>query len=189
MSSGVQLRRSHALALVGALACGALTAALASGEASPPKLITLKDGPERLVEIKASAGGDSVHMYGTAPGDLTFGADRVFTSERTDCVVTGPAETNAVCSDFDLETVELNLGGGSDEFRIFNDLTSALRRIIIRGGDGADALRGTEFDDELEGGGGPDSLKGLEGRDKLDGGARSDHCNGGPGQDQIKNCE
>ncbi len=185
-----RIRRSHLTALIGALACGALTAALASGAAGPqPKLITLKEGPERLLEVKASQGGDNVIVYGTAPGDLTFGADRQFTSQRTDCEVVGVVSTNAVCTDPNLKTVDVDLGGGGDSIRFLPGFQSTLRRIIAAGGDGEDTLKGSDFDDELAGGAGPDTLKGRSGRDELDGGAQADTCKGGPGPDQIKNCE
>ncbi len=97
MNGELKLRRSHLTALLGALACGALTAALASAAGPEPRLITLKDGPERRVILKASDGGDLVRIAGSAPGDLTFGGDRQYTSQRTDCEVVGPAMTNAVC--------------------------------------------------------------------------------------------
>jgi hypothetical protein len=183
------MRRAHLAALVGALAAGALTATFASGAGPQPKLITLKEGPERIVTAKASDGGDEVWVYGTAPGDLTFGADRQFTSMRTDCEVVGVVSTNAVCSDLDLETIEVSMGGGSDEVKFMPGFVSSLKRIIARGGDGEDRLRGSDYDDELAGGSGADTLRGRDGKDELNGGAQSDRCIGGAGKDRIEQCE
>ena len=190
MNRQLKLRRSHLTAFVGALACGALTAAIASGAAGPqPKLITLKDGPERLVILKASDGGDLVQVAGTAPGDLTFGGDRQYTSQRTDCEVFGVVSTNAVCTDPDLETIDLSLGDGKDTLKVDGDYTSSGVRITASGGPRDDRLRGSDARDDLDGDGGDDDLMGRGGNDHLDGGADDDDCNGGPGQDSIKNCE
>lgn len=188
MNRELKLRRPHLTALVGAFAVGALTAALASGAGPEPKLITLKDGPERLVIAQGSDGGDSVRVYGTL-GDITFAADRQFTVGRTDCAVTGPAETNAVCTDTDLETIDAGLGTGSDRFDAREGFLATGVELRVRGGRGEDRLTGSDLGDELEGGDGDDRLKGLRGRDELDGGQQDDHCDGGPGKDNVKNCE
>lgn len=189
MSQGLRFRRSQVLALVGALACGALTAALATGAGPEPRLITLKNGPERLVILKASDGGDLVRVAGTAPGNLTFGGDRQYTSQRTDCDVVGPVMTNAVCTSPNLETIEMSLGDGKDELKVEGDYTSSGVRIVARGGPRDDRLRGSDARDDLDGDGGRDELLGRGGNDHLDGGADDDDCNGGPGQDSIRNCE
>jgi len=189
MRQGLRFRRPHLLALVGALACGALTAALASGAGPGPRLITLKAGPEARVILKASDGGDLVRIAGSAPGDVTFGGDRQYTSQRTDCTVTGPAMTNAVCSDPDLETIDVSLGDGRDELKVEGDYISSGVRIKASGGPRDDRLRGSDARDDLDGDGGRDELLGRGGNDHLDGGADDDDCRGGPGGDSIRNCE
>lgn len=190
MNGELRLRRSHLTALVGALACGALSAALASGAAAPePKLITLKQGPERLVVLKASDGGDLVRVDGTAPGDLTFGGNRQYTSQRTDCEVVGVVSTNAVCDSFNLETIDVSLGDGPDKLKVDGDYVSSGVRITASGGRGNDRLRGSDVRDDLDGDDGDDDLRGRGGNDHLDGGGADDDCNGGPGQDSIQNCE
>jgi Ca2+-binding RTX toxin-like protein len=88
--------------------------------------------------------------------------------------------------------VDVRGGAGADRLRGNN------RDNVMSGGRGADVLRGLGGDDTLCGGAGPDRLLGGEGRDELRGGPGRDVMNGGPGRDVcigggggdvIRNCE
>ena len=57
--------------------------------------------------------------------------------------------------------------------------------VTLEGGNGGDALVGTDDDDALFGGKGWDSLSGGDGDDLLDGGNQGDSIDGGAGDDEI----
>jgi Ca2+-binding RTX toxin-like protein len=191
--NGELKRRVGLLAAGGAaLAAGALLAVAVSSAAGPQaKVITLADGPERLLTIRGSDGVDTVGVFGSAPGGVTLQASLQFTNQRTDCTIAGPVSTTAFCGDDDQRTIDIGLIQGRDRL-IFGetfDQNPPGVKIIGRGGKGADRLGGSRFADRHDGGAGDDRLNGKQGNDKLDGGPGEDDCTGGPGQDELKRCE
>ena len=60
---------------------------------------------------------------------------------------------------------------------------------VVRGGPGADRLRGKAGRQRLVGGPDDDVLRGGRGRDVLIGGDGVDACFGGPGRDVLRGCE
>jgi hypothetical protein len=79
--------------------------------------------------------------------------------------------------------VVVELGDGADTA---DNALPGSSRVALRGGEGADALRGHDGAvDDLDGGPGPDRVAGRGGTDFLSGGAGPDVVSGGPGDDTI----
>jgi hypothetical protein len=185
----LRFRRVHRTALVGALALGLLSATLISrADAGATRLITLKDGPERLLTIRGSDRADSLTFDGTAPGTVTIYGSRDFTNERTDCTVGGTTDV-AYCIEDDMRTIDVGLVEGEDAVRYGQTFQATGVDLTARGGSGDDDLRGSPFRDDLQGGADKDNLRGHDGRDRLDGGPDKDRCDGGPDDDRVRNCE
>jgi Ca2+-binding RTX toxin-like protein len=191
MSLYVKPRRLLTAAMIVAVAAGAGTAVLASGAGPEPRMITLKDGPERLLTIKGSDGADELTIAGAAPGSITIIGNREITNQRTDCDV-NPGSTLGFCGDDSVRTIDMGMGPGRDELgfsETFGEDPPGLNAILQRGGTGADRISGSVLSDTQEGGEGGDRLRGNEGADDLDGGPNHDNCEGGPGNDTVRHCE
>ena len=133
------------------------------------------------IDLAASTGGgdgqaDVVVINGTA------GRDQVtITLDGSGAVVVRGLATEVVIRNFEpaLDRLEFNALGGNDV--VFAGATPAvLLPLVLRGGDGNDALTG---------GAGADMLEGGAGADTLDGGAGYDILVGGPGNDVLLNGE
>lgn len=187
----LRFRRVHLTALVGALALGLLTAVLITraDAGGGTRMITLKGGPERLLTIMGSDGADSLTVDGSAPGEITVYADRIFTNQRTDCTTGGTTPEIAYCLDDSVRTIDVGLVEGADELRFGQTFQATGVEITGRGGTGRDSLRGSAAPDDLQGNTENDKLRGRAGPDDLDGGGGNDLCDGGPGNDDIANCE
>ena len=190
MSLHPKVGRLLPAAMIAALAAGAATAVIASG-AGAPKMITLKDGPERLLEIKGSNGADELTIAGAPPGSVTIIGNREILNQRTDCEVS-PGSTTGFCGDEDVRTIDMNMGKGSDELGFsesFEEDPPFLDLLLQRGGPGADLLDGSVGDDTQKGGPGRDTIDGNEGDDRINGGPGRDECDGGAGLNKVRDCE
>ncbi|GIH93984.1 calcium-binding protein [Planobispora siamensis] len=94
--------------------------------------------------------------------------------------------------------IHVAAGDGDDSVRV-----TALKRAVLRGGDGEDDLRGAGVADDIRGGadnddlrggggndtvfgnGGDDDMFGNAGNDELNGGAGNDNMSGGAGNDEL----
>lgn len=81
-------------------------------------------------------------------------------------------------------TMEVDLGGGNDEFNA-DPYADVQPRIVADGGEGDDVIYGSVNSDDLKGGAGNDELFGREDVDNLDGGDGLDRVVGGPGDDAV----
>jgi Ca2+-binding RTX toxin-like protein len=190
MSFQPKASRLLPVAMIAALAVGALTAVIASG-AKAPKMITLKAGPEKLLTIQGSDGNDQLTIQGAAPGAITISGNREIKNQRTDCDV-NPGATVGFCGDDSVRTIDMNMGEGSDSLGFsesFEEQDPFLELLLQRGGPGRDLLDGSVGDDTQKGGPGRDAIDGNEGNDRINGGPGRDECDGGAGENKVRDCE
>lgn len=101
------------------------------------------------------------------------------------------------------DVLNINLAGVGGNFRVyFNDPANGaggitndagtqiqwtgIERVVFGGGDGSEAIVGTNNNDTLNGGAGNDTLSGNDGDDVLTGGVGADQLNGGNGIDEVR---
>jgi Ca2+-binding RTX toxin-like protein len=173
----------------------------------PPGVVVGRDGATTLLsglagEVRVSNGTeiDRIHVSGSAGVDMvgvvgTAGADTVHVvANGTDVVVVGA--TPAPRLDLsDVETLDVDLGGGDDSISAVGNL-AALISLDVDGGDGNDTLLGSNGADVVAGGPGDDFVDGQQGADTIalgdgadvvqwDPGDGSDTVMGGTGTDRL----
>ncbi|MCX4236480.1 calcium-binding protein [Streptomyces ortus] len=121
--------------------------------------------------------------------DITIGHDACTYPSPADHTVVQCTEPTPLGSD-DLNQYDVDLGDGNDTATIGTGSAQG----TIRGGDGADVLRG-RYANQLSGGAGDDRIEGIDGSwiRGADGGAGNDtilascdySCNGGAGDDRL----
>jgi Ca2+-binding RTX toxin-like protein len=87
-----------------------------------------------------------------------------------------------------LRRIVVLTGAGADAVRLADVTRNAfddLRRVLVRGEEGADLLVGSEFGDELRGGGGVDEVRGGLGPDVLSPGRGAGELFGAKGRDTV----
>ncbi|MCC1491320.1 calcium-binding protein [Cognatishimia sp. F0-27] len=131
--------------------------------------------------INGGTGNDRLEVNGSADAEgeaLTVGADdgTVRVSRAGD----SPSELSVT----EVETLELNTGGGNDTVTASDDL-AALIALEMNGGDGDDSLTGGDGDDTINGDTGADTLTGGTGNDAITGGTGDDSGVGQGGADTL----
>jgi Ca2+-binding RTX toxin-like protein len=157
-----------------------------------PGLVIGRDGPAATVDglgaqvrVLNGGAGDSIHVTGTAGADVvpvvgTPTADAVSaTAAGTDVVVSG-ATPGVFVRLTAVETLDVDLAGGPDQFAATGNL-AALIAMDVNGGDDADTLLGGNGADALSGGPGADFLDGNQGADTSTGDAGVDVFQWDPG--------
>ena len=132
-----------------------------------------RNGPK--IEIRLSAGNDSLQMAGTPAGDA---------------LVTGGTGTDTLFGhigkdDFSGFTGDDTLAGGAGN----DHLRGQDGADRLKGDAGADILSGGDGSDRVEGGGGDDEVGGSGGSDGIFGNRGSDHLVGGSGNDALTSKE
>jgi Ca2+-binding RTX toxin-like protein len=122
-----------------------------------------------VVVVTGSAGADSVSIGSTGMS---------FTSDGDGDVSMSPLPGAIEVLGLDgADTLSGKGGAGTG--------TDFPNKLVLHGGDGADALTGGSAADELYGGPGNDVLSGRDGNDKVDGGADNDSVAGNVGDDEL----
>jgi VCBS repeat-containing protein len=133
---------------------------------------SIQDGDAADSLIETAAGGND----GGLPGDDGGGTDSVFDYDPSAGLGGGPIGGVGPIG---------GGGGGTDDDDGPTQTTTAFVDPVIRGGDGADTLTGTEGSDEIIAGGGGDAVNALGGDDTIDAGSGNDTVSGGAGDDTI----
>jgi len=157
------------------------------------------DGDDILIggsgsdDIQGGAGSDRIVLGGAeGVGDIIFAGEDSDGSDVDVISVSGTGDV--VLAAFDaissgIEGWEGNgqglIGTAGDNRFDLSGLLGVVDLAFVDGGEGADVLIGSDFDDDLRGGSGTDDLSGGDGDDTLDGGLGVDTVSGGAGNDTI----
>ncbi len=123
------------------------------------KLVVARSGETVTVE----SGSTTVNVNG-------FGGDDTFVIDNLD-TLTGLA-------------INLNGGAGTDTFNAFGSIIGSVR-LTLDGGEGGDAINGTNENETIIGGDGNDTINGGGGQDTIFGSAGNDILSGGFGDDVL----
>ena len=208
VTAGVGADATATLAVVGGAihfgstptACGAATTAntdsiTVTGAAGSVERLTVDQtggalapgvGPESNgiaeIELALNLGdaSDQIVFHGTPGADaLAIGTKGVSFNGDTDVDVTLSPMPSAI---------EFAGGDGDDVLTARGGFGSGLvfvGSVVLRGGEGNDALTGSNLDDLLAGGGGVDAITGYSGNDELRGDDGDDQVNGNDGNDLL----
>lgn len=133
--------------------------------------------------IDGNDGIDVVEVNGTNADD-ELAAAGVPAVSRVEVTATGVAGKAVIGT---VETLEVNMLGGNDQFFTSGTFNGAIT-FVVNGGDGDDSLTGSPGPDILRGGNGRDAFAGRAGDDLLEGGAENDFFfwGAGDGNDTVE---
>jgi Ca2+-binding RTX toxin-like protein len=159
-------------------------AVIVSGAAAGPseRVVTIH-GSNNAITISGSNEPEKLTISGRETACCITIDGATFSADDQRCQP--PSGAGAVCDVSDVDSVEANLGDGTDSMTLADKFSI----ITIRGETGADTIVGGAGEQVMEGQGGDDKLTGGDGRDSLDGGKGDDRCNGGGSRDVVKHCE
>jgi Ca2+-binding RTX toxin-like protein len=168
-----------------ALAAGVAMAVLVTGAtAGPSERVVTIHGSNNAITISGSPDPEKLTISGRQTACCITIDGSTFSPDDARCQPSS-GTPQAVCDISDVDSVEAELGGGSDSMTLADKFSI----ITIRGETGADTIVGGKGSQLIEGEGGDDKLSGGDGPDKIDGGKGEDRCDGGGARDDVKKCE
>ena len=155
------------------------TAAFSLGGNDDSLTVDFQNGSPTLTGGITYDGGDGRDVQVVNFGDLAGEGDMVTVTDGGAGRVTVARAAGILLGAFSLdigtvESIELELFSGDD----IVDASASPVGLTINGGDGADSLTGSAFDDFVNGDGGDDTLAGLDGVDAISGGLGADTIRG-----------